>query len=197
MKYAYWKHNCLLVGKMMSGKTYQTKNLLKSAPKDRIIVLDAHANEGTYSKLCIQENIIAAEKPYNSEWVDKTIKKAYQNYHAVVVFDDIDLFIKYPNDCESLKDFFIDGRHQELAAIVQSKRPTYLDKRIIQNCRYVFIFKGTLQKDFERIKYDCNITDNSIDELYAKLNDSDDKEHLFILIDAGTGKYSLLHNLTR
>lgn len=180
---------------MMSGKTYQTKNLIKTAPKNRVIVLDAHANEGTYLKYCMPENIISAVKPYNSSWVDKTIKKAYETYHSVVVFDDIDLFIKYPNDCESLKDFFIDGRHQELAAIVQSKRPTYLDKRIIQNCRYVFIFKGTLRKDYERIKYECNIESSEIDELYQQLINSNDKEHTFILIDSAEGRYSYINNL--
>lgn len=198
MNYTYYKDNILMCGKMLSGKTYQTKRLISTAPRDRILVLDAHPQDSGYDKIADRSNIMVSSRPYNSLWIDKFIATARkkEHFHSVVVFDDIDLYIKYANDSESLKDFFIDARHNYLAAIVQSKRPVNLDKRIIQNCRYVFIFKGISTKDFIRIKDETQIDDDErINELYDYLKDSPDDEHLFILIDTQTKECNLRNNL--
>ena len=72
-------------------------------------------------------------------------------------FRRIDLYIRYDRESQSLADIFIDGRHYKIGCLILSKRCVNLDKRVLQACRYIYVFKGTITSDFKRIAEECSL----------------------------------------
>ena len=202
MIYKYYATNVLLMGMMESGKTYNAKLLLKSVPKENVMVLDVHGEYMEYPKR------VAPTRPYGVDWVNDIIKTAYSYSHKVIVFDDIDLYIHYDRESQQLGDFFVDSRHYELASILIAKRCVSLDKRIYQACHYIFLMRGCLREDVDKICEEIGITDiirESKDgqKVYRMTFDYDElvnkapkKQYPFILVDVRARTYSFKRGLS-
>jgi len=202
MDYRYYKDNVLMIGKMQSGKTYNARLLLSKVPKDNVIMLDSHDEYGDLEPVFMRT---VPERPYNVSWIDDMIETVYtQNlYHKVVVFDDMDLFIKFNRESEKLADFFIDSSHigkgkvekdgQGSGIIILMKRPVNLDMRVLQASRYIMLFKGCLSNDVKYIFEKCSLPEKFIgsDDINTILNTNQDNTYLHVEADT-EDKYPFL-----
>jgi hypothetical protein len=194
-----------MCGQMNSGKSYTTKKLLEKIPPQNVIILDPHNEYGYIKDIFLR---VKPTRPYDVTWVDDLIKTCYDNvlYRKVVVFDDMDLFIHRDKESEKLADWFVDSSHigtergltKEEAgsgSIILCKRPVSLDKRILQACRWIFLFKGCLYEDVDMIRENCGLDRRMMGNPLEQPEDKDTylyvdrqplSKHPYLLIDAGS-----------
>lgn len=183
---------------MKSGKTYQANKLISAVRKTNVLVLDSH-NE--YLDFPLR---VSPSRPHNVEVVNRLVDTAYSYAKdkdgnkklawKVVVFDDLDLYVRHDRESQSLADIFIDGRHYKIGCLILAKRCVNLDVRVLQACKYIYVFKGTIMQDYERIAEQCSF--DLIEAGTIKLDlDKSPNEHAFILMDNVAKKCRLLSDV--
>lgn len=206
MDYKYYKENVLMCGEMNSGKTYMTQILLSGIPKEKIIIMADEAEYDGFDDVFLR---ICPVKPYTVKWIDDLINTCYseQLYRKVVVFDDIDRYIKRDRESEELANWFVDSSHIGMSlgltkeeagsgSIILCKRPVNLDKRILQGCRWIFLFKGCLFDDVKRVQETCMLPESMLGDIdhkddkntYYYVDRQPPEVHACLLVDRATKK---------
>lgn len=135
------------VGRKTTGKTYLTKSLLKLVPKEKVYILDSREQYTDYPNRTVpklnETNVTA---------LNSFIDSMYSHTDCLAVFDDLDLYIKYPNESEKLANFFIDaGSKSKIGGIWHSKRLAYIDTRAITESKYLVIGRGLNPHDQKKL----------------------------------------------
>ena len=157
----------LLVGPSFSGKTYLMLKILSRIPdRDIYIITKSPPEQYTNSKIKIKE--IGDEiKPLNE----------YEN--GILVFDDV----LGSSNSRDIDQFFIRGRHNNLAIYYLSQSYFDLPKRTIRNnSNKIILFNQTL-KDIEHIYRDVAGYDMNYDEFKELCRKSWEEDYNYLCID--------------
>lgn len=192
-----WNYDGIgLIGRKQIGKSYLTNEIIEMALSDTakptdIWVLDGKPVENAkfYERYpCVYE---CAYGDYKVETINKFIKAVYKQHDKLAVFDDIDLFIKHPNESDELANFLINaGSGKHIGNVWQAKRLANLDLRLITESKYLVVGQGIIEEDMKRLlRAGFDI------DLYAKEIKLDPNPHKYILLNTFTHENEVITSL--
>ncbi len=141
-----WNQDTLIaIGASRSGKSDFVKQVIK--PCKRMIVLDSnHEYAERYglkkvkNPLQVTLNSALQASDYTLSTLNKFIIASRQFTNCLIVFEDIDLFLKNVPETQA-KNLQINGRHQGLGQIIVSHRLVGLPLLMIQKADYLVMWK--------------------------------------------------------
>lgn len=194
-----WNYDGLgLIGRKQIGKSHLSNEVIQMALADKakktdIWILDGKGAENKKFYEDYPCTYIARFGEYNVETINKFLKGSYKQHDKLVVLDDIDLFIKHPNECDTLSNFLINagsGRH--IGIIWQSKRLANLDLKLLTESKYLVVGQGIVPQDVKRLEdAGFNIP------LWQKEIQLDTNPHKYILLNCHTHENTVITSLTK
>src|SRR3989339_996830 len=137
----YWnKDTATLIAIRQWGKTTVIKELTNGIPKEKIIVLDSNREYNGFPNRWIP-------KAYDLEELDKFIRYCRQFKNRLLIIEDIDLFFSSANPTKELKNFLINGSHQDLGLIVTLKRPLGNPRLLMTESIHLFLGRFSLRNE--------------------------------------------------
>jgi len=189
MKFTYNESWAFFIAPERSGKTYQTKRIIKGVlssgkvrPK-QIVILDVN-NAFTEFDQC--ERIVPSINEYNYEFLDVVLQIIRGSRDILFVGDDIDVFLRTGYESRQLDLLGKTIKQQSIGGILQTHRAKFFNARIFQICDFVFVGYGLSQTDVKHLRDNINLDV----ELYKDL-----KPQQFVLIDRTRNKQKIIKNV--
>lgn len=156
-KFDYWYTTVGFVGGSRTGKSYATKSLISRA-KGRSYILVAYADQKQEFAGLSKNITVANYKDWNGQTIDRFIEinngeadKSKQV--SLLVFDDLDTFIKSHNDSRYLDNVPIASKgHWRQGCVWQSRRVKCLPKKLIQNSDYLVFTHNIDPYDYDDLE---------------------------------------------
>jgi len=135
-----------ILGKTGSGKTNLIKVLMSDILKDYdFVLLDSIGNFAEYEG---KENVEYHQvTPSDTNTVDDIIYKALERGNCMVVIDEVD---RYQTKKGTMLNELVNlGRNYEVGGIFAARRTADVDKDILSNSPFIFVFQHILPQDLD------------------------------------------------
>jgi len=126
------------------GKSTIIKALLKSIPKDRILILDTNREYKGYNRII--------PKDFSINTLEDFFFYGRKFRNVLLVVEDIDVYFDNSNAPTHTKSQMINGSHQNLGLIYTSKRPKRIPRILLSEATHMIIGGMVLKEDLDYIK---------------------------------------------
>ncbi len=140
IKFHWNKDTALLMAKRQWGKSTTIKMLIEAINKGDIIVLDSNREYAGFPNRWIP-------KEFDQEELDKFLRYCRQFKNKLIIIEDIDLFFRNATPTKELRNFLINGSHQDLGLIATLKRPLGNPRMLMTEAIHLFIGRFNLKNE--------------------------------------------------